>query len=358
MAISYINGNSGVALNGGNVTISLGLMGIAENDIVCVFGGFPSSGTAQVTSPGGYTLDTNYTANGITCGFSYKVQGASPDTSLTLSGDGDTTHGVAYIVMVFRGVDTSTPIDATTITASGTDAAGPNSGSITTVTNGAAVISFGASNNDELIVTQPSGYSSSAKENANRSETVPFCVAGSAKAIVTAGAENPGSWSSWTTTVWNALTVALRPAGAGSFGDGALSATGTATASFEDGTLKVLAATGTITASFTGAPFVDALLGMTGAGTATFEGTSLATSGAFSATGAVTASFVGGLAGSGSLSVSGTATATFDGASIYSAQSSFTASVSAVFVADDVTLFISHVREEIESRGAATVSIG
>jgi hypothetical protein len=351
MAISLVGTAEGAIANGANVTIALPTC--LENDLVCVFGGFVADANAGV-STAGYTEDTTALSSGGTSSFSYKRMGASPDTSVTCLGSGDVLTATVYVVMVFRGVDTSTPIDAATPLPAKTFSA-PNSPSITTVTDGAAVISFAYCDTEDAALTAPTGYGD--KVDITLTEFFPAYAAGAWKLKSPAGAENPAAWTA-KAGFSHAYTVALRPAAAGSFGDGALAATGTATASFDDGTLKVFAATGTITASFAGAPFVDSPFGMTGAGTASFEGISLATAGAFALTGSGTASFVGGLAGSGNLSVTGTATASYGGASIYSAPAEFTASATAMFVAGESELFISHVQEVIESRGAATVNIG
>jgi hypothetical protein len=354
MAISLVGTNSGAAANGGDVTIDLSGLGLAENDLVCVFGGsgVGGGGTAGV-STSGYTENTTDTT--IDLSFSYKKMGASPDASVTCTGNANATSGVAYVVMAFRGVDTTTPIDATTVKDNGVTGA-PNSASITTVTNGAAVISFGASTANDAVVTAPSGYGDLVSNT--QSDTTSITVAGSWLLKASFGAENPAAYTNWTSSVWRAFTVALRPQASGSFGDGALSATGTGTASFEDGTLKVFAATGTITTSFTGAPFTDAAISASGSGAASFEGMSLATSGAFSISGTGTASFAGGLSGGGNIGATGTVTATFGGESIYASMAEFTASAAMVFVAADTDEFISHVSEVIESRGAVTVNIG
>ena len=354
MAISLVGSASADAPSGGNPTILLPIA-TQQDDYVFVFGGHGTSGANAGVSTSGYTEETTTSNTNQQVSFSYKKMGASPDATVTCIGDANADHAVAYVAYVLRGVDTSTPIDATTTTATGASGA-PNSPSITTVTNNAAVISFGLSAVDDSITTAPTGYGS--KVSTAQSDIVSCTAVGAIKSLATAGAENPAAWTSFDSGEWTAYTVAIRPLVAGSFGDGALSATGTATASFEDGTLKVFAATGTITASFAAAPITSSIFGATGSGSASFEGISLATAGAFALTGTGTASFVGGLAGSGNLSVTGTATASYAGAAICSAPASFTAAASAVFVADEGTLFISHVREEIESRGAVTVNIG
>jgi hypothetical protein len=354
MAISLVGTTQGSASNGSGVTIDLTGISLAENDLVVVMGGFPGTGNSGVS---GYTYTVTDAGASVSGSFSvcYKFMTGSPDTSVTCLGHGNTSNACAYTVMAFRGVDTTTPIDTSSIStqnASGT----PNSPSITTVTDNAAVITCGISAVDDAAVTAPSGYGD--KVSGNASDTFSATTMSAWKLKTPAGAENPAAWADLSSAGWIASSVALRPAASGTIEDGVFSATGTVTTSFEDGTLKVFAATGTITASFTGAPFTDAAISASGSGDASFGGESLATSGAFSISGTGTASFAGGLSGGGNIGATGTVTATFGGESIYASMAEFTASAAMVFVAADTDEFISHVSEVIESRGAVTVNIG
>jgi hypothetical protein len=399
MAITLVGSNSGAASNGAGVTIDLTGISLAENDLVVVMGGFPGTGNSGVT---GYSYTVTDAGASVSGSFSvcYKFMSSSPDTSVTCLGHGNTSNACAYTVMAFRGVDTGTPIDTTSVSTqnfSGT----PNSASITTVTDNAAVITCGLSAVSDAAVTAPSGYGDTVSGNA--SDTFAATSMSAWKLKTPAGAENPAAWADLSSAGWIASTVALRPGASGSFGDGALSggsitgtasfvyasdgagnleATGTGTALFAGSQISVvsspLSATGTGDASFIGAPFQGGALAATGTGTASFDGISLATSGAFSLAGSAVAAFVGSLAGSGNIAATGTATASFGGSSIYSspalftgsasasfigldftsAVASFSGSATAMFVAGEGSQFLSHVSEVIESRGAVTVNIG
>jgi hypothetical protein len=360
MAITLVGVAEGAAGNGGNVTIDLTPIGLAENDLVCVYGGMGGTLQDPGVSTSGYTEDTTKNNTGImSSSFSYKKMTSSPDTSVTCLGSGIGTSGTAYIVMAFRGVDTSTPLDApTAVTASSNS--NPNSSAIGTFTDGAAVISFVNANTDDTTVTKPTGYDG--QVDVSQTESNDITVAGAWKAVALAGSENPPSWTDFTTSAvsWTAMTVALRPSASGTFGDGELSSSGFGTASFV-GVYEAagpLSATATVTASFIAAPFVTAALTATGTGTASLGGVSLATSGAFSLTGNGTASFVGGLAGSGNIGATGTWTVGFEGASILNVRLSLGGSADVMFVAANPTNFISHIKEVIESKGATSVSIG
>jgi hypothetical protein len=317
MAISEVGSYSGTASAGGDVTVNLAvfLPGLQENDLLVVFGGHPANGTNSGVSTSGYTELFDLTT---VCRFSasWKRMGATPDTSVTCIGSGGANDSVVYNIYAFRGVDTSTAIDATTTNTAGTG--DPNSPSITTVTNGAVVLSLFGIEGDVATYTQPTGYSAGVVGAGTSS--VEFSAGGAYKAIPTAGAENPSPWDvDVTSKSWQAVSVALRPATSGTFGDGVLSATGTGTASLTPGSVfqSKFAATGTGTASLIGESFSNQPV-------------------PFSMTGTVSVDWSGGIGSGGAASMTATATAIFVGAR------------------DQMT----SVRETIESRGAATVSVG
>lgn len=73
----------------------------------------------------------------------YKFAGASPDTTFQqddgLSGAGGAGSNQ---ILVLRGVDQSTPLDVSVVTATGTNTGRPDPGSITPVTPGAVIVCF------------------------------------------------------------------------------------------------------------------------------------------------------------------------------------------------------------------------
>lgn len=290
MAISLVGTASGGNTDGADVTISLPA-GMAQNDIVLVTGGHANTNpsNAAAVSTGGYTqLLEEHHLNACGMVAAYKRMGASPDTSVTCVGGANASSAVAYTVMVFRGVDTSTAIDATTTSANG-GSSQPNSPSITTVSDGAAVISAFVQRYDGAI-TAPTGYGDAV--TVARTDTDKCCAGSAWKAVATAGAENPPQWTASSFLFWIAFSIALKPAESGTFGDGSLSSSGTATASFIQ------------------AP--EGFLITTGNGTVAFVGTSFATSGAFSMTGTGTAAFQP--AGDMSYAMTSTATVLWVGA--------------------------------------------
>lgn len=178
---------------------------VAENDVVFVLAsGNPSATTnidmSGVVSTSGYTLATELYGNSTQdCNFAlfYKKMGSSPDSTVTL-----TSTAYDSRVYVWRGLDTTTPIDVTITTATGTTD-NVNSPSITPISTGAVVLSLGAQTGFSTP-TAPSGYGNVGNNNR--------CVA--ASKAWTSGAEDPGAWSasSGGAYAWCACSVALRPA--------------------------------------------------------------------------------------------------------------------------------------------------
>lgn len=353
MAIELIEALSGSAANGANPTINFVLA--QDDDFALVLGGHQSNGPGAGVITAGYTeLFDESTLNRFSA--SYKF--LSGDTSVECDGGGDADDGEAYVVLVFRGVDTGSPTDATSTIAFGLTNP-PNPPSITTVTDGAVVVAGYLLSSDRTPASPPSGYTTGTSVKALDVNDV--ACAAAYRVIETAGAENPGSFGFTApdpSDDYTACSIALRPAVEGSFGDGSLSTTGTGTASFvgfqdADG---LFSATGTGTATLKGNALVSRVAAMTGTNTTSWAGTSLATSGVLSATGTGTVSFGGGLSGSGNLEATGNATTLFEADSFFDASLS-PASEWAVMWVGAISK-MSSVREVIESRGAATVIVG
>lgn len=221
MAITLV----GVAENTGSGSVVVTLpVGVAQNDFVVACVGSQEASDANVTeSSGTYaeqadlysndTNDTNFAAY-------TKLQGATPDTTVSMDAGGGAHAGV---MMVLRGIDLTTPIDAATTTASGIDSGQTNPPSITTVTNDAWVLACGASAISDATVNGPSGYTDRVDVN---STSITVMMARLEKA--TAGAEDPPTYTLETEAVarsWTACTIAIRPAaGAGDI-DGTLDVT-------------------------------------------------------------------------------------------------------------------------------------
>lgn len=210
MAITVVGTAEGSNQNGLALTITLPT--VLQDDIVYVFTGTGNEGTA---APGlntsGYTelFNLDDTSAGLRC--FRKVMGASPDTTVQVTAQFNGIPRAAVVVAV-RGADTSTPEDATSTTAGQTTSTNPDSPSITTVTNGALVISAFATSANDSTVTAPSGYTDQVDDNENNAgDSTSVTVGAASKIIASAGAENPASWTNVSNGSWFAASVAVRP---------------------------------------------------------------------------------------------------------------------------------------------------
>lgn len=219
MAISFVGGTSASNESGAISSISLtGLTGgsnssPSENDLVIVTVAINNSG-GPVPTISGYTtiaqlsvVDTNscYSTT------SYKLMTSTPDTSISFTADG--SGGVSVAVSVWRGINTTTPLDVTSTTATNNNSSVPNPPSITPTTTGAVVLAIGHNASARNINAAPSGYSNFVVG----STATNFSASAIASKAWTSGAEDPGTFGiNGTTNVvdsWTAVTVAIRPAG-------------------------------------------------------------------------------------------------------------------------------------------------
>jgi hypothetical protein len=355
MAISFIEAKSGSANNGGNVTVNF--TSAQSGDFVLVVGGFQDAGSNAGVSTAGYTELVELGLVNSTI-ISYKF--ITSDTGLTGLGTTQGSDGAAYVALVFRGVDTSNPIDNSFSSATGTGE--PNSPSLTTLTDGAVVVSGFVLNESRTIAGSvgPSGYATvDGNYLVNTSDTNNVTVGATWKTISPAGAENPGAWnlSGVPSADVRGITVALRPADEGVISDGVASfGSIRGTASFVGNAESVLGATGTANVTFKGSGLFPTVAAFTGTGTPLFIGEGVTTNPVpFTMTGTGTALFVGALQGAGNLSAPGTASVTFKGAWPADAQASMGSNVTTMFIGAVDRL--RHVREVIESRGKATVTM-
>lgn len=219
MAITFVGSVTGTGASA-SFNISLSGLGLQQGDLVIVATGYVTVGGADGNpgvSTSGYTeIADLYSNDSREAQFSvnYKLMGATPDTSVTCNGSGSASLGAAGIAYALRGVDQTTPLDVTSTTATGLDSSIPNPPSITPTTSGAYVVitGCGTSQNIELGVTPPTGYSNGAFVSGAQSTAVHVACASKEW---TSGAEDPGAWTDWATSTvdaWAAATMAIRPA--------------------------------------------------------------------------------------------------------------------------------------------------
>lgn len=142
--------------------------------------------------------------------------GSTPDTSISVSrGLGNASYGGLAIVLVWRGVDATTPMDVSAVTATGVNASRPDCPSITPVTSGAKILALGAGAQDSTgsAFTVPSGMTSivSALGDGTKSDIGSFVASFDWES----GAYDPAAATGGTTSTsssWAGITLALRPA--------------------------------------------------------------------------------------------------------------------------------------------------
>lgn len=220
MAISFVGSGLGSAINGGDPSITLPSM--SQNDVVIVAGVIGDNDgvdftMAMITT--GYTKVADLHAEGVQdcdLGVFWKVMGATPDTTAVFDGQGGTDAACAAVAIVFRGVDTSTPMDVTPTTATFTTSIDADPPSIDYVTAGSWVVvaAGGAHTLTTGSYTFPAGYTTNAV-NTSADDTGSDCTAGMGYNSAPSDPEDPGALNHSGTDSTNfsscVATLALRP---------------------------------------------------------------------------------------------------------------------------------------------------
>lgn len=159
------------------------------------------------------TADTNF-------GVFWKFMGATPDTSYSLDSIGGNDASNTAVCMVFRGVDTATPMDVAPTSISGLSTMHPNPPSIDhNNPSGVWTVIAGASghslNNTTNSYTFPTGYTTNTIKRAHI-DTTDATVGMGYRSSGVSDPEDPGVMTlSGTDNAgygWGAATIALRPA--------------------------------------------------------------------------------------------------------------------------------------------------
>ena len=223
MAISFVGSAENSAIDGADVTLTLPAMN--QNDLVVVayaIGVVTDENMAMVTA--GYTEVADLYADNIlgldtNLGVYWKVMGATPDTTAVVDGLGGVDASVAAVCMVFRDVDTTTPMDVTPTTATAADTMHPDPPSIDFLDAAAWTVIVGASGHDlggAGTYTFPTGYTTNAIDRG--SDDVNDITVGIGYRTTPADPENPAvmTHSGTDSTIYSsgAVTLALRPAAA------------------------------------------------------------------------------------------------------------------------------------------------
>ena len=217
--ISYVGGSIDYVANGVGTDLSPALPTHQADDfaVVMIYSDDAASGTsnlADFTTPSGWTEEADWdrTSARVLGGTLYSRRlTSSSETDPAFAVSNGNNRSRAAWVAVFRGVDTTTALDAAVVIGDGANDDTPSNGAITTVTDGAVVIcGMALSHLDANAWTPPSGYALGPERIGSYSN-----LAMSWREVATAGAETPGPWDSGATAgradhIY--ATVALRPA--------------------------------------------------------------------------------------------------------------------------------------------------
>lgn len=225
MAIQYVGGNTGVwagAVSGNNTVSLTALTGglsssAAAGDIVIAVYVVGSTADRALTITDGtnnYTLvDSELYSNGTSYDtnlrVAYKLLTAA-DASVTFGPTGNNADAGAAAVHVWRGVNSTTPLDVAAVPATGTGTGRPDAAAITPTTTGA-----------EIIVAGGASAATGANFTSSLSNFITTSSADTNDAMIgvgafdwTSGTYNPAAWTGGTTNAadsWAAMTIALRP---------------------------------------------------------------------------------------------------------------------------------------------------
>jgi len=225
MAISVVGTASSNSAGASVSSLAVTLPGgTAQNDVVYVLGCMQRTSDRDMQESGGtYTELADLYSNDlrdVNFGLFRKVQGATPDSTVTIKeSTGANPARFVDVAYVVRGEDTTTPEDATTTTATGTDGGRPDCPSITTATANALVVAFGGSGDAITATNAPTGYSNLIADNTTDGGTNTIAAVASSKTISSPGAENPAAYTDYSTNVaysWCAATIAIKPAASAS----------------------------------------------------------------------------------------------------------------------------------------------
>lgn len=145
----------------------------------------------------------------------YRMLASSPDLTVVLGSQGGSNNGGGAIILVFRGVNVSSPFDVAYVQSVVTNTGRPNPPAITPVTAGAYIVACGAhggpnSGNADVTSSDLSGFKATSAVGTNRSGG-----AGAGYHAWTTGAFDPAQFGGGTTGATDAaigVSMALRPA--------------------------------------------------------------------------------------------------------------------------------------------------
>ena len=216
--ISFIGSATGSGAAGANASINVGgISGIADGDFLVVMSAVyvraAGDGLATTNGSGSFIEPVNALTSNSTRRLRVAHKFRSGDTTITIAGTGNASDAVSGIVMAFRDVDPTTPLDVTPTTATGSSSA-PNAPAIVPTTDRTQIIACAASPIRDTSIGTPTGFTTSLYATPiSQTNNAEIGAARRSTLLSPAASFDPASFGSWTTTsnIWVAATLALRP---------------------------------------------------------------------------------------------------------------------------------------------------
>jgi hypothetical protein len=223
-SIAYVGGKTaffaGITTNPASISLTDLTGGLAsapiEGDLVLVNYGIGGGVDVDVTVvTADYVEISDLRANDdndANMGLFRKFMTSTPDTALQVGPTTNATYAGAVAIHVWRGVNTTTPLDVAAVNATGTNTGQPTPGAITPTTAGSVIVIAGvgaAAATSVFTASELSNFITAASP-----DTID-AVVGMGSIAWTSGTFTPATWGGNTTAStdsWVATTIALRPA--------------------------------------------------------------------------------------------------------------------------------------------------
>jgi len=160
-AVEFVGATQSTDTNGGSGTVSLTGLGLQQGDLVVAYHAEADTATDNISkmsiTTSGYSTKfedaRDFGSETANLRVATKVMGATPDSSISFSGSGDSSSGCVYGVIAFRGAS-----DAVLRGSSATDSGNRTPGSITVANAGSAALAIVAQGYNGSIGSISAGY--------------------------------------------------------------------------------------------------------------------------------------------------------------------------------------------------------
>lgn len=203
--ITVVGTTSGTLNASGNITLPSSLL---ENDVVVIAAAIDGS-TVDIVATN-YNLVARLTNDLPEAYVAWKRMGVSPDTTAAITFNPGASQDLAWIARAYRGVNTTTAVDNTPTTSTGTNGT-LNTPSYTTVTANAKRIIVGALDDDNITSASAAGFENVTFKTAGNSSGSTASIMIADVDAPTPGALDPAGFVTSHDDDWWTTHFALRP---------------------------------------------------------------------------------------------------------------------------------------------------